>query len=57
MASRKREIRMKGINNRQKTIVRPRETVQKFIVQQKSIRKGKAQIQREGIEDKRQMNQ
>jgi hypothetical protein len=48
---------MKGINNRQKTIVRPRETVQKFIVQQKRIRKGKAQIQREGIEDKRQMNQ
>lgn len=38
---------MKGLNNRQKTVVHSRETVQKYLVQQKSVRKGKGQIQRQ----------
>jgi hypothetical protein len=28
---------MKGVHNRQKMVVRPRETVQKYIIQQKNI--------------------
>ncbi len=32
---------MKEVHNRQKMAVRPRETVQKFIIQQKSVQKGK----------------
>jgi hypothetical protein len=30
---------VKGINNRQKTIVKPRENVQKYLVQQKNLQK------------------
>ena len=33
---------MKGIANRQKTVVRPRESVQKFITQQKDFRRSGA---------------
>jgi hypothetical protein len=28
---------MKGVHNRQKMVVRPRESVQKYVIQQKSI--------------------
>jgi hypothetical protein len=33
---------MKGVPNRQKMVVRPRETVQKYIIQQKAVQRGKA---------------
>jgi hypothetical protein len=38
---------MKGVRNRQKMVVRPRETVQKYIIQQKSIRTRKDLNRRE----------
>ena len=38
---------MKGVHNRQKMVVRPRETVQKYIIQQKSIQTGKAANRRD----------
>jgi hypothetical protein len=31
---------MKGVPNRQKTVVRPRETMQKYLLQQKNVRSG-----------------
>jgi hypothetical protein len=39
---------MKGMHNRQKMVVRPRETAQKYIIQQKSIQTGKGSKRREG---------
>jgi hypothetical protein len=33
---------MKGINNRQKTIVRPRESIQKYVMPTGKLRKGMA---------------
>ena len=38
---------MKGVHNRQKMVVRPRETVQKYIIQQKTVQRGKSTIRRE----------
>ncbi len=32
---------MKGLRNRQKMVVRPRETVEKFVGQQKTVQRGK----------------
>ena len=33
---------MKGINNRQKTIVKPRESIQKYVMRARELRKGMA---------------
>jgi len=38
---------MKGVHNRQKMVVRPRETAQKYIIQQKTVQRGKASGRRE----------
>jgi len=38
---------MKGVHNRQKLVLRPRETVQKYIIQQKTVQRGKASGRRE----------
>lgn len=41
---------MKGINNRQKMIVRPRESVQKYLDQQKTLRRIRTTGQKDAIE-------
>ena len=38
---------MKGVHNRQKMVVRPRESVQKYLTQQKDVQRVKASNRRE----------
>jgi len=37
---------MKGIHNRQKMVVRPRETAQKYIVRKETVQRGRTSVRR-----------